>query len=93
MRQTLITGTGSYLPERIITNDDLAACMDTSDEWIRQRTGIGQRHMVAEGQKTSDLAIAAGEKALEHAGLNATDLDCIIIATTTPDDTKPAQTA
>ena len=93
MRQTLITGTGSYLPERIITNDDLASCMDTSDEWIRQRTGIGQRHMVAEGQKTSDLAIAAGEKALEHAGLNATDLDCIIIATTTPDDTFPATAA
>ena len=92
-RQTLITGTGSYLPARVVTNDDLARTMDTSDEWIRQRTGIERRHVAAEGEKTSDLAVAAAGKALASAGLAAGDIDCIIVATTTPDDTFPATAA
>ena len=90
MRQALITGTGSYLPEKVVTNDDLAGIMDTSDEWIRQRTGIERRHVVADGEKTSDLAVAAADAALSSAGLKAADIDCIVLATTTPDDTFPA---
>lgn len=93
MRQSLITGTGSYLPEKVVTNADLTEVMETSDEWIRQRTGIEKRHVVADGEKTSDLAIAAARNALDSAGLTATDIDCIIIATTTPDDTFPATAA
>ena len=90
MRQTLITGTGSYLPKKVVTNDDLAKTMDTSDEWIKQRTGIERRHVVADGEKTSDLALAAAREALASAGLAAKDIDCVILATTTPDDTFPA---
>ena len=93
MRQTLITGTGSYLPEKVVSNDDLAGIMETSDEWIRQRTGIERRHVAAEGEKTSDLAIAAADSALSAAGLKAADIDCIVLATTTPDDTFPATAA
>ncbi|MEC8120366.1 MAG: beta-ketoacyl-ACP synthase 3, partial [Pseudomonadota bacterium] len=87
---TLMISVGSYLPERIMTNQELTALVDTSDEWIRQRTGIAQRHIVAEGEKTSDLARHAAEQALDSAGLVAGDLDLIIIATSTPDDTFPS---
>ena len=90
---SLITGTGSYLPEKIVTNDDLAKVMDTDDEWIRQRTGIEQRHVAADGETTSDLASHAGREALMSAGVSAADIDAIIIATTTPDDTFPATAA
>ena len=86
----LMTGVGSYLPERVVTNHDLAKWVDTSHDWIVQRTGIEQRHMVAEGEKTSDLAVAAAEKAMAHAGIDASQLDLIVIATTTPDDTFPS---
>ena len=89
----LITGTGSYLPEKILTNTELSKTMDTTDEWIRQRTGIEQRHVAGEDQNTSDLAVEAGRIALENAGLVPDDLDAIIIATTTPDDTFPATAA
>jgi len=87
---TLMISVGSYLPERIVTNDELAGFVDTSDEWIRQRTGIAQRHIVAEGEMTSDLARIAAERALEHAGVGADEIDLIIIATSTPDDTFPS---
>ncbi|MEC7210933.1 MAG: beta-ketoacyl-ACP synthase III [Pseudomonadota bacterium] len=87
---TLMISVGSYLPERIMTNQELTDLVDTSDEWIRQRTGIAQRHIVAEGEKTSDLARHAAEQALDRAGLVAADLDLIIIATSTPDDTVPS---
>lgn len=93
MRQTLLTGTGSYLPEKVLTNIDLTKFMDTDDAWIRQRTGIEKRHVVAEDEMTSDLAIKAGKAALASAGLDAGDIDAIIIATTTPDDTFPATAA
>ncbi len=90
MPQTLITGTGSYLPEKIITNDDLAKTLQTSDDWIKQRTGIGKRHVVADGQKTSDIGFEAAKKALESVAMDPQEIDCIIVATTTPDDTFPA---
>lgn len=86
----LMTGVGAYLPEKIITNDDIAQWVDTSDEWIKQRTGIAQRHMVADGELTSDLAINAANEALNHAGVTASDIDLIVVATTTPDDTFPS---
>jgi 3-oxoacyl-[acyl-carrier-protein] synthase-3 len=87
---TLMISVGSYLPERIVTNDELAGFVDTSDEWIRQRTGIAQRHIVAEGEMTSDLARIAAERALDGAGIGADEIDLIIIATSTPDDTFPS---
>jgi len=85
-----IAGTGRYLPARIVTNDDLARIMETSDEWIRTRTGITQRHIAAEGEHASDLALAAALPALEAAGLDAADVDLIIVATTTPDMIFPS---
>ena len=87
---TLMISVGSYLPERVVTNDELAGFVDTSDEWIRQRTGIAQRHIVADGEMTSDLARIAAERALERAGVGADEIDLIIIATSTPDDTFPS---
>ena len=78
------------MPERIVTNAELAKSVDTTDDWIVQRTGIHQRHIAADGELTSDLAIAAAEKALVSAGLEASDIDLIVLATTTPDDTFPA---
>ncbi len=85
-----IIGTGGYLPEKIVTNLDLEKMVDTSDEWIRERTGIEQRHIAAEGETTCDLAEQATLKALEMAGLEASAIDMIIVATTTPDKTFPS---
>jgi 3-oxoacyl-[acyl-carrier-protein] synthase-3 len=85
-----VAGCGAYLPERIVTNLELADRLDTSDEWIRQRTGIGERRVAAPGELTSDLAVRAGEKALANAGVSAGDLDLLIVATATPDNTFPA---
>ena len=86
----LMVGAGSYLPEKILTNDDLAKFVNTDDAWIVQRTGIRQRHIVAKGELTSDMAVAAANKALANAGLSSADIDVIIVATTTPDDTFPS---
>ena len=80
-----IAGTGSYLPEKVLTNDDLTKLVDTSDEWIAARTGIRERHVAAEGETTSDLAYQASLRALEAAGVEAGELDLIIMGTTTPD--------
>ncbi len=88
-----IVGCGAYLPERVMTNEDMARCVDTTDEWIVERTGIRQRHIAAEGEKTSDLAFAAAQKALVNSGLVAADIDMIIVATATPDNTFPATAA
>jgi 3-oxoacyl-[acyl-carrier-protein] synthase-3 len=85
-----ITGTGSYLPEKVLTNRDLEALVDTSDEWIHTRTGIRQRHIAAEHEKSSDLALVASRRALEGAKLSAEDVDLIIVATTTPDMVFPS---
>ena len=91
--RSAITGVGSYLPEKIVTNEDLAKFVDTSDEWIVERTGIRQRHQAADDQPTSDLAVEAALKALADAGRAAADVDMIIVATTTPDSTFPATAA
>lgn len=85
-----IIGCGGYLPERIVTNHELAARLDTSDEWIRQRTGIGERRVAADGETTSDLAVCAAQRALVDADMSAGDLDLIVLATATPDNTFPA---
>ncbi len=90
MIRSVVQGCGSYLPERLVTNDELAKTMDTSDEWIQQRTGIKQRHIAADGEFTSHLAIKAAERALAHAGISGADLDLIVLATATPDETFPA---
>ena len=84
-----ITGTGMYVPDRVVTNDDLAQLMDTSDEWIRQRSGIRERHHVEQGQTPVDLAQAASERALEAAGVEARDLDGIVLATLSPEADFP----
>ena len=89
-RHSRIAGTGRYLPERILTNDDLAQRVATNDEWIRTRTGIRQRHIAADGEQTSDLALAAARKALAAAALSVEDLDLIVVATTTPDVVFPS---
>jgi 3-oxoacyl-[acyl-carrier-protein] synthase III len=86
---TRIIGTGSYLPEKILTNTDLVELVDTSDEWIQQRTGIRQRHIAADNETTSDLAFKASQRALEMAGIAPDKLDLIIVATTTPDMVFP----
>jgi len=83
-------GTGGYLPERIVTNEELATRLDTSDAWIRQRTGIAERRIAAPGELTSDLATEAGRRALERAGMSGGDLDLIVLATATPDQTFPS---
>jgi 3-oxoacyl-[acyl-carrier-protein] synthase-3 len=85
-----IAGSGGYLPERIVTNDALAQRMDTSDEWIRTRTGIRQRHIAAEHESTSDLAAAASRAALRDAGLEPAAVDLIVVATSTPDAVFPS---
>ena len=86
-------GCGGYLPERIVTNAELSKTLDTTDEWIAQRTGIRQRHVAAEGELTSDLATKAAERALAAAGLKGDDLDLLVLATATPDNTFPATAA
>src|SRR6202142_2470482 len=85
-----VAGCGAYLPERVLTNDELASRLDTSDDWIRQRTGIGERRIAAEGELTSDLAVTAARRALQRAGMSGSDLDLIVLATATPDHTFPA---
>ncbi|MDR6529606.1 3-oxoacyl-[acyl-carrier-protein] synthase-3 [Caulobacter rhizosphaerae] len=88
--RSAVTGVGAYLPDNIVTNDQLAETVDTSDAWIVERTGIRQRHKVADDQPVSDLAFRAAQQALERAGKTAADVDLIIVATTTPDMTFPA---
>ena len=83
-------GVGGYLPARVVTNDELSRTVDTTDAWIRERTGIAQRHLAAEGELTSDLAAAAGARALRRAGLRPDRVDLILVATSTPDHTFPA---
>jgi 3-oxoacyl-[acyl-carrier-protein] synthase-3 len=90
MIRTIVRGIGSYLPEKVLTNNDLAAMVDTSDEWIIQRTGIRERHIAAEGELTSDLATNAAKRALADAKVEAADIDLIVLATSTPDHTFPA---
>ena len=90
MIRSVVLGCGSYLPERVVTNEELSKSVETTDEWIRQRTGICQRHIAAEGEYTSHLAIKASQRALDHAGITAADLDLIVLATATPDQTFPA---
>jgi 3-oxoacyl-[acyl-carrier-protein] synthase-3 len=90
MIRSLIAGCGAYLPDRVMTNAELARMVDTTDEWIVERTGIRERRIAADGQMTSDLAIAAADKALAAAGVAAKDIDLIIVATATPDQTFPA---
>ncbi|HPD82481.1 MAG TPA: beta-ketoacyl-ACP synthase III [Alphaproteobacteria bacterium] len=87
---SIILSTGSYLPEKILTNADLEKMVETSDEWIVQRSGIKQRHIAADNETTGDMAIAAAKKAIEAAGLKPTDIDGVIVATTTPDRTFPS---
>ncbi|HVE02468.1 MAG TPA: beta-ketoacyl-ACP synthase III [Rhizomicrobium sp.] len=90
MIRSHVMGCGSFLPRTILTNAELAKRVDTSDEWIRERTGIQQRHIVAKGEMTSDLALQAARNALHDAKIDAHDLDLIVVATTTPDETFPA---
>lgn len=85
-----VIGCGSYLPERVVSNEELSKTVDTSDEWIIERTGIRQRYIAADDQKTSDLATEAAKAALAHAGVDASEIDLIVVATATPDDTFPA---
>lgn len=89
-RRSIIISTGSYLPEKIMTNNDLAKLVDTSDEWIVQRSGISERHIAADTQATSDLAIEAAREAMQRGNLKGSDIDTVIVATTTPDQTFPS---
>lgn len=90
MVRVRVAGCGHFLPARVVTNDELAVRIDTTDEWIRTRTGIRRRHVAAAGEKTSDLAIAAAGNALASAGLTGADIDAIVLATATPDQTFPS---
>jgi 3-oxoacyl-[acyl-carrier-protein] synthase-3 len=90
VRRSIVAGCGGYLPAKVLTNAELAQRLDTSDEWIRQRTGIGQRYIAAEGELTSDLATRAADAALTQAGVSASAVDLIVLATATPDETFPA---
>ena len=85
-----VVGCGAHLPERIVTNDELARRVETTDAWIVERTGIRQRHIAADGERTSDLALAAARRALENGAVSPSEVDLIVLATTTPDDTFPA---
>jgi 3-oxoacyl-[acyl-carrier-protein] synthase III len=88
--RSVIRGCGAYLPEKILTNAELSRIVDTTDEWITERTGIKERHIAAEGEMTSDLGIEAAKRALAAAGIDGRDIDLIILATSTPDQTFPA---
>ncbi len=88
--RSVIRGVGAHLPKRVMTNDDLSRIVDTSDAWIRERTGIEQRHIAEEGELTSDLGIAASRQALVRAGIDPVDVDLVVCATSTPDRTFPA---
>jgi 3-oxoacyl-[acyl-carrier-protein] synthase-3 len=90
MLRSHLIGFGAYLPSRIVSNDELATRVDTSDAWIVERTGIKQRHVAAEGELTSDLALAAAKQALQSAGMKPDEVDLIVVATATPDNTFPA---
>ena len=90
MTNTRIAGTGGYLPERIVTNKDLEKTMETSDEWIRERTGICKRHIIAEDQTCSDMALAAAYDAIEMAGIEINEIDLIVVGTVTPDKVFPS---
>jgi len=90
MIRSVIKGIGSYLPERVLSNAELSETVETSDQWIRERTGIGQRHIVAEDECTSDLGLQAAKAALKDASMAADDIDLIVVSTTTPDYTFPA---
>jgi len=92
-RRSVIKGVGAYLPEKVLSNAELAQIVDTSDEWITERTGIKQRHVAAEGELTSHLAINAAKAALERAGIDGRDVDLWVVATATPDETFPATAA
>lgn len=91
--RTEIIGCGHYLPAKVLTNDDLSKIVDTNDEWISTRTGIRSRHIVAEGELTSDMALHAVNQAMANAGVTAEDLDVVIVATLTPDYTTPSVAA
>jgi 3-oxoacyl-[acyl-carrier-protein] synthase III len=88
--RSVIRGIGAYLPKRVMTNDDLARLVDTTDTWIRERTGIEQRHIAEDGELTSDLGIAASRQALVRSGIDPVDIDLVVCATATPDRTFPA---
>lgn len=90
MIKSIIAGVGGYLPEKILTNFDLEKMVETSDEWIRERTGIQSRHIASDEQTTSSLAVLAAKEALKNAKISGAEIDLIILATTTPDDTTPA---
>ncbi|MDC0656959.1 ketoacyl-ACP synthase III [Leisingera sp. SS27] len=89
-RRAVVVGTGHYLPQRVVENAEFEATLDTTDEWIRSRSGIERRHFAAEGETTSDMAAKAAERALADAGLTANDVDAIVVATSTPDLTFPS---
>ncbi|AIL65255.1 3-oxoacyl-[acyl-carrier-protein] synthase 3 [Rickettsiales bacterium Ac37b] len=91
--KSIIIGSGSYLPSRLITNDELSKTVDTNDAWITERTGIKQRYLVTKGELTSDLALNAAKKAINASGVSILDIDLIIVATTTPDTTFPSTAA
>lgn len=90
MRRAVVRGVGHYLPERVVENSEFEKTLDTSDEWIRSRSGIERRHFAAEGETTSDMAIEASKRALEAAGMVPEDIDAIVVATSTPDLTFPS---
>ena len=90
MARAFIAGTGSYLPEKTLTNFDLETMVDTSDEWITQRTGIKERHLAADGEATSDLVIAAARPAMDMARVTTHDIDAVIVGTVTPDNAFPS---
>ncbi len=92
-RRVTVEGVGGYLPARILTNKEMETIVDTTDEWIQERSGIEQRHIAAEGELTSDLGVEAAKNALEHAGIQPEEIDLIIVATTTPDLTFPSTAA
>src|SRR5215218_9965037 len=89
-RRNAVLGVGSALPKRMVTNDELAETVDTTDQWIVERTGIRSRYIAGEGETTASLATDAARAALEHAGIDATQIDLIVLATATPDQTFPS---